>query len=234
MTREHLDHLQQVLQNGRRVGVHVIATAPGRVGVPTTLASAFGARVILRMTTADDYLMLGVPSKRPRHRHPSRRRAGRPPADPGGDHRRGRHPGPGRPDPRARRPGRRAGARAAAPRRCRRCRPGWSPRRCPRPTGPRSPSVWTPTRSPPIVPDLLAGPLLIAGRSRSGRTVGPGRDRVPRRAQREPAVRRAQPRPRRAPAELLHTWLDGKAEHSGSWALRAGRRRRGLGHSGHG
>ena len=82
----------------------------------------------------------------PRHRHPSRRRAGRPPADPGGDHRRGRHPGPGRPDPRPRRPGRRAGAgprhRAGAadarPGRARgaaRARRGQGPRRCGRRRG---------------------------------------------------------------------------------------------------
>lgn len=57
----HVERLQTVLQNGRRVGIHVIATAPGRTGVPTSLGSTFGRRVILRMTTADDYLMLGVP-----------------------------------------------------------------------------------------------------------------------------------------------------------------------------
>jgi len=62
VTREHLDHLTQVLQNGRRVGVHVVATAPGRTGIPTSTASAFGSRVVLRMTSKDDYLMLGVPS----------------------------------------------------------------------------------------------------------------------------------------------------------------------------
>ncbi|WP_209020456.1 FtsK/SpoIIIE domain-containing protein [Nocardioides sp. 1609] len=58
---KHVERLQTVLQNGRRVGIHVIATAPGRTGVPTSLGSSFGRRVVLRMTTADDYLMLGVP-----------------------------------------------------------------------------------------------------------------------------------------------------------------------------
>lgn len=57
----HVEKLQAVLQNGRRVGIHVIATAPGRTGVPTALASTFGRRIVLRMTTSDDYLMLGVP-----------------------------------------------------------------------------------------------------------------------------------------------------------------------------
>ncbi len=57
----HVERLQTVLQNGRRVGIHVIATAPGRTGVPTALGSTFGRRIVLRMTTNDDYLMLGVP-----------------------------------------------------------------------------------------------------------------------------------------------------------------------------
>ncbi len=58
---QHVERLQGVLQNGRRVGIHVVATAPGRTGVPTSLGSTFGRRIVLRMTTADDYLMLGVP-----------------------------------------------------------------------------------------------------------------------------------------------------------------------------
>lgn len=62
LARDHTEHLQNVLQNGRRVGVHVIATAPGRTGVPTSIAASFGRRIILRMTVADDYLMLGAPA----------------------------------------------------------------------------------------------------------------------------------------------------------------------------
>ncbi|WP_139977857.1 FtsK/SpoIIIE domain-containing protein [Nocardioides litoris] len=58
----HVERLQTVLQNGRRVGIHVVATAPGRTGVPTALGATFGRRLVLRMTTSDDYLMLGVPS----------------------------------------------------------------------------------------------------------------------------------------------------------------------------
>lgn len=61
--REHLEQLQRVLQNGRRAGVHVIATAPGRTGVPTATGASFGSRIVLRMTVADDYLMLGVPGR---------------------------------------------------------------------------------------------------------------------------------------------------------------------------
>lgn len=57
----HVEKLQTVLQTGRRVGIHVVATAPGRTGVPTSLGSAFGQRIVLRMTSQDDYLMLGVP-----------------------------------------------------------------------------------------------------------------------------------------------------------------------------
>jgi S-DNA-T family DNA segregation ATPase FtsK/SpoIIIE len=59
--RAHTEMLQTVLQNGRRVGIHVTATAPGRGGVSTAMAAAFGSRVALRMPTEDDYLMLGVP-----------------------------------------------------------------------------------------------------------------------------------------------------------------------------
>jgi S-DNA-T family DNA segregation ATPase FtsK/SpoIIIE len=62
VAREHLEHVQNVLQNGRRVGIHVIATAPGRTGVPTSIGATFGRRIILRMTTTDDYLMLGAPA----------------------------------------------------------------------------------------------------------------------------------------------------------------------------
>lgn len=61
LAREHVEQLQTVLQNGRRVGIHVTATAPGRTGVPTSVGASFGRRVVLRMTTPDDYLMLGAP-----------------------------------------------------------------------------------------------------------------------------------------------------------------------------
>lgn len=63
LRRAHCEMLLTILQNGRRAGVHVTATAPGRGGVPSALASAFGARLTLRMPTTDDYLMLGVPAR---------------------------------------------------------------------------------------------------------------------------------------------------------------------------
>ncbi|MGL5912107.1 MAG: FtsK/SpoIIIE domain-containing protein, partial [Phycicoccus sp.] len=63
LRRAHAEMLTTVLQNGRRTGVHVTATAPGRGGVPSMMASAFGARLVLRMPAEDDYLMLGVPGR---------------------------------------------------------------------------------------------------------------------------------------------------------------------------
>ncbi|HRW19214.1 MAG TPA: FtsK/SpoIIIE domain-containing protein [Dermatophilaceae bacterium] len=61
VNRLHSDMLTTILQGGRRVGVHLTATAPGRMGVPANLAASFGRRIVLRMTVADDYFMLGVP-----------------------------------------------------------------------------------------------------------------------------------------------------------------------------
>lgn len=60
--RVHGDMLAGVLQDGRRVGVHVTATAPRRTGITSGLQSAFGQRLVLRMPVDDDYAMLGVPA----------------------------------------------------------------------------------------------------------------------------------------------------------------------------
>ncbi|HLS74649.1 MAG TPA: FtsK/SpoIIIE domain-containing protein, partial [Actinomycetaceae bacterium] len=60
--RQHGEQLVTILQEGRRCGVHVTATAPQRTGLPSQLQAAFGQRLVLRMTVADDYAMLGVPS----------------------------------------------------------------------------------------------------------------------------------------------------------------------------
>jgi S-DNA-T family DNA segregation ATPase FtsK/SpoIIIE len=57
----HADLLASVLVDGRRVGVHFTATTARRTGVPTAMQAAFGERLVLRMTTDDDYTMLGVP-----------------------------------------------------------------------------------------------------------------------------------------------------------------------------
>ncbi len=62
LRRQHADKLLSVLQEGRRCGVHVTATAPQRTGLPSQVQAAFGGRLVLRMSVADDYAMLGVPS----------------------------------------------------------------------------------------------------------------------------------------------------------------------------
>lgn len=61
MYRQHADMLATVLQDGRRTGVHVTATTPGRTGVPAQQQASFGERLVLRMTVDDDYMMLGAP-----------------------------------------------------------------------------------------------------------------------------------------------------------------------------
>ncbi|HLT83299.1 MAG TPA: FtsK/SpoIIIE domain-containing protein [Phototrophicaceae bacterium] len=62
LRRQHGEQLVTILQEGRRCGVHVTATAPQRTGLPSQLQAAFGQRLVLRMSVADDYAMLGVPS----------------------------------------------------------------------------------------------------------------------------------------------------------------------------
>ncbi len=217
LTREHLDHFQQVLQNGRRVGVHVIASAPGRVGVPTTLASAFGARVILRMPTADDYLMLGVPSKvLDIDTPPGAGLVGRrliQVATTGGV---------GTPVQADRI--RALGDRVAAQVQGRGTAPvppmpaRVEPEALPAPDGARVPVGVDADAVAPIVPDLLAGPLLIAGRSRSGRTSAlDGIEFLAGRSEHPPYVVRSHDPV--AASEQLRTWLDANPEGSGSWAL---------------
>jgi S-DNA-T family DNA segregation ATPase FtsK/SpoIIIE len=58
--RQHNEILGMVLQEGRRVGVHVTATSAYRGGVLGAMQSNFGERLVLRMTTDDDYMMLGA------------------------------------------------------------------------------------------------------------------------------------------------------------------------------
>lgn len=60
--RQHADHLITILQEGRRCGVHVTATSPQRTGITSPVQATFGQRLVLRMTVADDYAMLGVSS----------------------------------------------------------------------------------------------------------------------------------------------------------------------------
>lgn len=60
--RQHAEHFLTILQEGRRCGVHVTATSPQRTGITSPVQAAFGQRLVLRMTVADDYTMLGVPA----------------------------------------------------------------------------------------------------------------------------------------------------------------------------
>lgn len=224
-SREHLEHLQSVLQNGRRVGIHLIATAPGRTGVPTALAATFGRRVVLRMTQADDYLMLGVPGG-----------VLDPESAPGAGLLGSRTVqvlttgGAGTPVQAERIAGIAAAlapyveGRAAAPVPAMPARV--EPSALPSPTGTRVPLGVDADAVAVLEPDLLAGPVLIAGRARSGRTsaldsvvelAGRG-DRPPH------VVRTDDPA---SAAEELGTWLatdpagpgGPEPERSGSWAL---------------
>jgi S-DNA-T family DNA segregation ATPase FtsK/SpoIIIE len=52
--------LQQLVAEGRQVGIHVIMATSRQLGVPTALTSAIAARVVLRMATPDELIGLGV------------------------------------------------------------------------------------------------------------------------------------------------------------------------------
>ncbi|MGG5259439.1 FtsK/SpoIIIE domain-containing protein [Phycicoccus avicenniae] len=167
--RSHTDMLQAVLQNGRRVGIHVTATAPGRGGVPTAMAAAFGSRLTLRMPTEDDYVMLGVPHRLVDAESPAGAavwsgRRGQVATVAGG----AGTVEPGQLEEVAAllRPvvdGRASGTVPPMP--------GLVPAHAlPVPEGPRVAVGVVADDVSPLVVDLLAGPVLVAGRSRSGRT----------------------------------------------------------------
>ena len=159
-----------MLQNGRRVGIHVIATAPGRTGVPTSLGSTFGRRIVLRMTTNDDYLMLGVPGNvLDADTLPGAGLLGKR-SGAGPDHRRRGHPAAGRADRDHQPPAAPRAPRARPRPRCRRCRPGSTsrPSRRRAARGWRSPS--TPTRSPCSRSTCSPGRCSSPAGPRSGRT----------------------------------------------------------------
>ncbi len=59
---QHLNRLISILQEGRRVGVHVTATMPSQAAMPTAIQAAFGQRLVLRMVDDHDYTTLGVPA----------------------------------------------------------------------------------------------------------------------------------------------------------------------------
>lgn len=52
---------QQILLDGRSVGVHVAVTADRSQAVPNAIASNFQRKVVLRLTDEDAYLMMGLP-----------------------------------------------------------------------------------------------------------------------------------------------------------------------------
>lgn len=55
------NRFQQILLDGRAVGVHVAATADRQQAVPSSLASNFQRKVVLRQTDEDAYLFFGLP-----------------------------------------------------------------------------------------------------------------------------------------------------------------------------
>jgi S-DNA-T family DNA segregation ATPase FtsK/SpoIIIE len=54
---------QRIVTAGRQVGVHCVLTTDRRQGAPPALLSAVSARLVLRMATAEELTVLGVPSK---------------------------------------------------------------------------------------------------------------------------------------------------------------------------
>lgn len=56
-----LTDFQRLVTEGRQVGIHVVMTTTRQLGVPTALTSALGARVVLRMASAEELIGLGVP-----------------------------------------------------------------------------------------------------------------------------------------------------------------------------
>ena len=57
-----LDMLAGLAADGRPVGVHFIIGSDQRTGLPTNLAAAVQGRIILRMSSVDDYGVFGVPA----------------------------------------------------------------------------------------------------------------------------------------------------------------------------
>jgi S-DNA-T family DNA segregation ATPase FtsK/SpoIIIE len=54
--------LTEIVLLGRSVGVHLLATADRRIGIPTAVQSAISGRVILRTADADGLIDLGIPA----------------------------------------------------------------------------------------------------------------------------------------------------------------------------
>lgn len=60
-------YFSQLLAAGRSTGIHVVMTADRRGALTASLAAHVGARVTLRMATADDLAMFGIDPKRVKH-----------------------------------------------------------------------------------------------------------------------------------------------------------------------
>jgi DNA segregation ATPase FtsK/SpoIIIE, S-DNA-T family len=60
---EWLTRFQQIVSNGRQVGIHVVIATARKMGLPTQLQSTISARVALRMSSSDELSALGVPMK---------------------------------------------------------------------------------------------------------------------------------------------------------------------------
>jgi S-DNA-T family DNA segregation ATPase FtsK/SpoIIIE len=54
--------LVEIVLLGRSVGIHLLATADRRIGIPTAVQSAVSGRVILRTADADGLIDLGIPA----------------------------------------------------------------------------------------------------------------------------------------------------------------------------
>ncbi len=61
-----MERLSRVVLDGRQVGIHVVATADRRSGLPTVLQSALGHRVILRQSDENAYADHGIGMARAR------------------------------------------------------------------------------------------------------------------------------------------------------------------------
>lgn len=57
---ELMDILPRLISDGRGVGIHFVATAGRRAGVPGTVTSLFPKKVVLRLSDEDDYAAFGL------------------------------------------------------------------------------------------------------------------------------------------------------------------------------
>ncbi|HRV69136.1 MAG TPA: FtsK/SpoIIIE domain-containing protein [Marmoricola sp.] len=60
--QRYVDILTSIASEGRPVGIHLVLSSEHRSGIHTALASAIQRRIVLRMSTEDEYSMLSVPT----------------------------------------------------------------------------------------------------------------------------------------------------------------------------